>query len=183
MFPRNFLTPEAAKSKPFNAPCVTEGKAEITISCDYRPLRRSKDDFRPRIALNRATIRFTPSDEGILTVHLTFTNQEAGPIADARPVYFLIDDDSGQNHVRRQLPNIDLRQLQPGKPIAFTNRFLSGAFSAGRYVIELWIPDADKLFEFDASHNLLLSSQDVPDRATGLNKLARFQVAATKMSR
>ena len=114
-----------------------------------------------------------------MRIQLTFTNDSGSKIADQRMVYLAIDDEKGENHMRRLLPHMDFRELEPGKLTKFQETLLAPAFSRGPYVVSLWIPSSDPSLKFDPAHNFLLSSNGVPDLATGLNQLAKFTVAAS----
>jgi hypothetical protein len=163
----------------FASPCETVGKEEITIACSYTatPHSASKDITTPRIVLNRIMISFEPKEESHMVVELTFTNEGATRISDARPTYLAIDDDTGQNYVRRVLQQVDFRKLAPGQRLGFSERLLVGSFRPGHYTIYLWIPNPDPALKFNPARNFLLSSEGVGDSATGLNMLARFTVA------
>jgi hypothetical protein len=154
------------------------GKNEITITCDYTAIPSSelKGKRASFVVLNRSSISFRTNEESQMRVELTFTNAGATRIPDARMVYLALDDDAGHNYLRRNLPAVDFRTLEPGQPRTFSDTFLSGAFMPGRYTIHLWIPDPDSSLRFDPTHNLLLGSAGVPDPKTGLNTLAQFAV-------
>jgi hypothetical protein len=157
--------------------CEIAGKNEITIVCEYSAIssHAAIPSGEPKIVLNRAFLSFKTNTESQMRVELTFTNAEATQVSSARSVYLAIDDDSGQNYVRRVLPHIDLRKLTQDQPSAFSERLLTAAFQPGHYIIKLWIPDPSEMF--NPVHNWLLSSNGVPDRATGLNIVAKFTVA------
>lgn len=163
--------------------CETSGTKELTITCAYTPIGGSPAgaDSRssPRIILNRAVISFTPSNDGHMHVGLTFTNDSGRKISDQRSVYLAIDDEKGENHMRRSLPHVDFTKLEPGKPTTLQETLLAPAFSPGPYVISIWIPSTDSSSKFDPAHNFLLSSNGVPDPATGLNRIGTFSVAAS----
>jgi hypothetical protein len=159
--------------------CATsEQNDEITITCDYTstPQSVSKGKIEPRIVLNRAVLTFKTHEENIMRVELTLTNEGTSSVSEARAVYLAIDDDAGKNYVRRPLPNIDFRELPPGKRVTFSGRLRIGRFHAGHYAFHLWIPSRDPSAEFNPAHNLLLSSVGVPNPGTGLNTLATFTV-------
>jgi Domain of unknown function (DUF4832) len=171
--------PDSAPSRSSSAsPCETAGKEEITIACSYTPTPHSasKDINTPRIVLNRIMISFEPNAESHMVVQLTFTNEETARISDARTSYLAIDDDAGQNHVRRVLQRVDFRKLAPGQRLTFSDRLLVGSFRPGHYTIYLWIPNPDPALKFNPARNFLLSSLGVADTVTGLNTLARFSV-------
>lgn len=109
-------------------------------------------------------------------VDLTFTNEGTTRISDALSAYLVIDDDAGQNRVRRVLQQVDFRKIAPRQRLAFSEWLLIGSFRPGHYTIYLWIPDPDPSLEFNAAHNFLLSSVGVADQQTGLNTLASFTV-------
>jgi hypothetical protein len=158
--------------------CDTVGKEEIMITCDYvaTPDRSSEDSKATRIVLNRIMISFRPTDESHMHLDLTLTNESMTRLSDSRTPYLVIDDDAGQNHVRRLLPQVDFRKIAPGQRLTFSNWLLVGAFRPGHYTIYLWIPDADPSLKFSAAHNFLLSSVGVANPQTGLNTLAGFTV-------
>jgi hypothetical protein len=167
------MAPQATASQ-----CETAGKKEITIMCDYMatPHASSKNISTPRIVLNRLMISFKPNKESHMVVELTFTNEETARISDARTSYLAIDDDAGQNHVRRVLQQVDFRKLAPSQRLTFSDRLLVGSFRPGHYTIYLWIPNPDPALKFNPARNFLLSSLGVADTVTGLNTLARFSV-------
>jgi hypothetical protein len=158
--------------------CRVDGASELTITCSYTAGSSFDADSRPapRIILNRAVISLIPSDGNPMRIELTFTNGTARKIADRRIVYLSIDDEKGQNHMRRPLPDVDFTKLEPGRLTKFQETLLAPAFSAGSYTVSIWIPSIDPSLKFDPTHNLLLSSKGVPDRATGLNRVAEFAV-------
>lgn len=160
--------------------CRIGGKEELTIECNYSAMPRpqSHDKVEPHIALNRAVFSFKTNNESNMHIELTFTNQSTTRISVERTVYLAIDDDNGQNHLRRPLPHVDYRRLEPNQPLTFSETLLAPAFSKGHYWIHMWIPSPNPLLKLDAAHNLLLSSVGVPDAATGLNKLAEFNATA-----
>jgi hypothetical protein len=171
--------PDATPSRsPAPPMCETSGKKEITITCDYtvRPQSPPKNTNKPRIVLNRMALSFEANEESLMVVELVFANEGTTRMSDARTVYLAIDDDTGQNHVRRILPQIDFHKLAPGEQLTFSERLLIPAFRPGHYTIELWIPDPDPLLKFNPAHNFLISNVGVADPATGLNKLATFTV-------
>jgi len=124
--------------------------------------------------LNRAIFVFELWHESHMQIELEFTNESGAKIPEKRTVYLAIDDSKGQNHMRRPLPEIDFTKLAPGKRLKFEETLLAPAFSPGPYIISLWIPSNDPALEFDPKHNFLLSNKDVPDAATGLNRIANF---------
>jgi hypothetical protein len=163
---------------PTASPCETTAKKEITITCEYTatPRSASKDINAPRIVLNRIVLSFEPKEESHMLVELTFANGGTTPFLDFRTSYLSIDNDAGQNYLRRVLPQVDFRKLAPGQRLTFLDRLLVGAFPPGHYSIYLWIPNPDPALKFDPARNFLLSSVGVADPATGLNKLATFTV-------
>jgi hypothetical protein len=169
------------KTAPHPRPaCQTQGKGEITITCTYTATRDSARGGTPgpRVAITRAVISgLDPGDASNLRAELTFTNAGTAPVSEARTVYLAIDDDAGNNYVRRILPSVDFRSLVPGKPVTFSEDLRIAAFPPGHYTITLWIPDPEPSRKFNAEHNFLLSSARVADRETRLNILAEFTVA------
>lgn len=170
----------ATRQFPDATKCDVAGATKITISCDYTPAPHDANatNAAPRIVLNHATLSFETNDESHMKIELTFTNQSAAAISENRSVFIAIDEPSGKNHVRRPLPQVDLRKLAPRQSLTFSETLLAPAFPRGDYVVHLWIPSSDPALKFDAAHNLLLSNVGVPDSATGLNTLANFTVAA-----
>jgi hypothetical protein len=169
------------RSFPFmSAPsrCETAGRQQITIMCDYAatPRAPSDDGKTTRIVLNRILISFEPTDESHMHVNLTFTNGGTTRISRAHTAYLVIDDDAGQNHVRRVLQQVDFRKIAPRQRLAFSEWLLISSFRPGHYTIYLWIPDPDPSLKFISSRNFLLSSVGVADPQTGLNALASFTV-------
>ena len=158
--------------------CEVKGEDELTINCEYKPVPRphANSEGEPWIVLNRAAFSFGTHEEGYMHIDLTFKNAGDRRISLRYTVYVAIDDDKGQNHVRRQLPHVEIRRLEPNQPITFSESLLAPAFSKGHYSIHLWIPASDPQLKLDPANNLLLSSVGVPDRATGLNTLAEFTV-------
>ena len=158
--------------------CETAGRQEIRIMCEYKatPHGASNDAKTTRIVLDRILISFEPTDESHMHVDLTFTNGGTMRISDVRTPYLVIDDDAGQNHVRRVLQEVDFRKIAPGRQLTFSNQLLIGSFRPGHYTIFLWIPDPDPSLKFSTAHNFLLSSVGVADPQTGLNTLASFTV-------
>jgi hypothetical protein len=61
-------------------------------------------------------------------VQLTFTNESGSKIADRRTVYLAIDDDKGENHMRRSLPHVDFTKLELDKPVTFQETLLAPHF-------------------------------------------------------
>jgi hypothetical protein len=134
-----------------------------------------KKQYEPCIVLNRSALSFKTKEQSYLRIEPTFTNESRARIRDARAVYLAIDDDAGQNHLRRELWRVDFRRLDPGKPLTVFDQFLAGALMPGYYMVHLWIPSPEPSLEFDSARNLLLNSAGVPDPATGLNTLAVFK--------
>lgn len=170
-------------SAPASAPqCETTGTKKLTVACAYTPSLSvdANGETAPRIILNHAVISFVPSDESPLRVELGLTNDSGSKISDQRGVYLAIDDDKGENHMRRLLPHVDFTKLEPDRLSTFEETLLAPAFSPGRYVISIWIPSTVPSWKFQSRHNFLLSSIGVPDAATGLNHIAEFVVAPTK---
>jgi hypothetical protein len=181
-FVQKTITPLAPGAPPN---CRTIETGEITITCTYiaSPSAGSENRTVPRIILNRAEIAMIPSDGNPMRVSLTFTNGTASKITEKRAVYLSIDDDKGNNHMRRILPHVDFSRLEPGKLMKFDETLLAPAFSPGPYVVSIWIPSSDDSLKFDPTHNLLLSSKGVPDPVTGLNQIAKFVVTAPRDER
>lgn len=171
--------PDASGAAP---QCRTTGTDRLTITCAYAAGSSADAGSRtnPRIILNRAVISLIPSDGKPMHIELTFTDGRGTRVDDQRTVYLSIDDEKGENHMRRPLPDVDFSKLEPGRPMKFQETLRAPAFSAGQYVVSLWIPSSISSLKFDPAHNFLLSSQGVPDRATGLNRIAEF--AATPAS-
>jgi len=130
----------------------------------------------PWIVLNHTSISFEANDESRLSFEITLTNQGTARLPDVRVVYLAIDNDTGQNRVRRPLMQVKLRELAPGEQRTFSERLLIPAIRPGHYTIELWIPDPDPSSKFDKAHNLLLNSDGVADPASGLNRVGTFTV-------
>jgi hypothetical protein len=169
----------AAQSNPaVGQRCHVEGKTEIAIACDYAegPAAASNIHAEARIVLNRAVLWFKAKDDSRMRVDLTFTNAGKDAMKEARPVYLAIDDDTGQNHLRRLLPGVDMTKIAPGEHITFSETLRAPAFQSGHYTIELWIPSADPALKFDPTHNFLIASAGVPDEKSGLNTIASFAV-------
>jgi hypothetical protein len=188
--PHDFASPPKP-AKPPTATSISAPKCQVTtashiiIECTYTAGASADANRRTasRIILNRAVISLMPSDDSLMRVALTFTNGTATKIADARTVYLSIDDVKGENHMRRPLPHVDFTKLEPGRRMQFEETLQAPAFSAGQYVISIWIPSTDPALKFDPAHNLLLSSQGVPDLSTGLNHIAKFAVLASSESK
>jgi hypothetical protein len=161
--------------------CVTIGTNELTITCGYTADSSTGADSRgaPRIILDRAVISFVPSNESQMSIELTFTNDSSAKIVDQRTVYLAIDDERGENHMRRSLPHVEFTKLEPRKSTKFQEKLLAPAFSPGPYIISIWIPSTVPSFKFDPARNFLLSSNGVPDPVTGLNQIVKFTVPAS----
>jgi hypothetical protein len=162
------------------AGCSAAGKKQITFRCNYTAAPRSASErlTGARIVLNRALLSFNPADESHLTISLTFTNAGRIRVSDRPKVYLAIDDDTGANYLRRDLPAVDLSQIAPGEHITFSERLLSPAFRPGHYRISVWVPSAEPALKFDPRHNFMFSSAGVTDLSAGLNKLGAFTVIA-----
>jgi len=173
--------PAKAQASVSDPKCVTTGTNELTMTCTYTAASSVVADSRtsPRVILHRAVISFIPSNESHMHIELTVSNDSGSRIADRRTVYLAVDDDKGVNHMRRPLPKVDFTQLEPGKPEKFDEVLLAPAFSAGRYTASIWIPSTDPSSKFDPTHSLLLSSNGVPDPATGLNQIAKFTITGS----
>jgi len=167
----------AEQSSASSAPCSAKGSEDINIACDYVGVPHSgATDDGPRIVLNRAILFFKTKGENIMQIELTFTNQGRTSLSSARTVYLAVDDDAGQNFIRRILTHVDFRTLSPGKPITFSDRLLVGALRPGHYLVHLAIMSPDPSSASDSSRNLLLSNVGLADRQTGLNTIATFSV-------
>jgi hypothetical protein len=164
--------------------CRVIGTNELAITCAYTADPSVHADRRtlPRIILNRAAISLIPSDGNPMRVELTFTNGTSHKIAERRTVYLSIDDEKGQNQMRRALPHVDFATLEPGRSTDFEETLLAPAFSAGTYIVSIWIPSTNPSLKFNPAHNFLLSSNGVPDWAAGLNRLAEFTIVPSDES-
>lgn len=156
--------------------CETSGRHEISISCDYIAAEIVSKKSEPVIVLNHVSISFEANHESDLHVELTFTQQGTTRFAADRPGYLAINGESGENYVRRVLPHLDFRKLMPGVAATFSDEFLAPALRPGRYLVQLWIPDPNPSFKFDAAHCFLLGNVGVPDQTTGLNTIATILV-------
>jgi hypothetical protein len=161
--------------------CETIGTNELTLTCAYSASSPVDADSRtaPRIILNRAVISFIPSNDSHMRVELTFTNESGSKIVDRRTAYLAIDDDKGENHMRRSLPHVDFTKLELDKPVAFQETLPAPAFSPGTYLILLWIPSTDPSLRFDPKHNFLVSSNGVTLPASGLNQIGKFTITVS----
>jgi len=160
--------------------CETAGTDQLAITCMFLPADAGGTDARfvPRVILNRAAISFKTSNESHMRVELSFTNDSGGQISETRTVYLVIDDEKGENHMRRPLPHVDFTKLEPGKLTKFEDTLMAPAFAPGPYVVSLWIPSADLALKFNSAHNFLLSSAGVPDSNSALNRIAKFRAVA-----
>jgi len=104
-----------------------------------------------------------------MSVDLTIPNDSVSKIADQHTVYLAIDDERGENHIRRSLPYADFTKLESGKHTKLQEALLAPAFSPGPHVVSIYIPLTDPSLKFDRTRNSLLSSNDAPDLATGLS--------------
>jgi hypothetical protein len=158
--------------------CDITGTKAIRITCHYTlsPATYPGNNREPRIVLNDATLSFKTRDDNYMHVVLTFTNDGKNAVADLHPVYLAIDDEAGNNYVRRLLPHVDFRSLLPGVPQTFSERLLAPALGPRNYIARLWIPNPDPSLKTDPAHNFLLSSAGVPDSESGLNLVAKFSV-------
>jgi hypothetical protein len=173
------VEPAAAVASPSSSAgpqCETTGTGKLTVSCTYNasPAIGSVEGATPRVLLNRAVLVFGLWQESHMHIELEFTNESGTKILEPRTVYLAIDDSKGLNHMRRPLPELDFTKLPPGKTLKFEETLLAPAFSPGPYTISLWIPSNDPALKFDPKHNFLLSSVDVPESDTGLNRIAKF---------
>jgi hypothetical protein len=171
----------AAATTPSSAapPCEIAGSRELTLTCAYAAASSDSADSRavPRISLNRAVISFDPTDESRMHIALSFTNESGSAIAEKRTVYIAIDDEKGDNHLRRPLPHVDFTKLDPRKLTECQETLVAPAFAPGPYVVSLWIPSNDPATKFDPTHNFLLSSAGMVNGATGLNLVAKITIA------
>lgn len=158
--------------------CEAAGNQEITIACNYTAIQRDpqKDESDPWIVLDRLIVSFDPHKESEMRIGVTFTNAGATRVPDNRAVYLAIDDEAGNNRVRRVLPHVDLGRIGPGESVTFSERLLVGAFMPGGYFFRFWIPDPSPSLKFNSTCNLLLGSEGVPDSSTGMNTLAELRV-------
>ncbi len=127
--PQEPREPQASASAP---QCSEIDKNEITITCAYTAGSPGGADRgrAPRVILNLAVISFVASNDSHMRVELTFTNDSGSKITDRRAVYLAIDDERGENHMRRFLPHVDFTRLEPGKPAKFQEVFAgAGIFS------------------------------------------------------
>jgi hypothetical protein len=170
--------PPAIQASDSPPTCETIGTNELTLTCAYSAGSPVDADSRtaPRIILNRAVISFIPSNDSHMRVQLTFTNESGSKIADRRTVYLAIEDDKGENHMRRSLPHVDFTKLELDRPATFQETLPAPAFSPGTYLISLWIPSNDPSLRFDPKHNFLVSSNGVTLPAAGLNQIGKFTV-------
>lgn len=167
------------RTEPSTSPhCDIAGTKAITITCHYSALAVTEPggNREPRIVLNDAVLSFKTRDDNYMHVILTFTNDGKTTISDAHPVYLAIDDEMGNNYVRRLLPHVDFRTLLPGIQQSFSERLLAPALQPRRYIARLWIPNPDPSLKTDPAHNFLLTSVGVPDSESGLNLIANFSV-------
>ena len=161
--------------------CEATGKTEIKIDCAYGGVEAtgtSEEQKGPQILLGHALITFEPAHESRMRIELTFTNKGSSALAEAWTVYIEFDDEAGANHIRRPLPHVDLNKLVPGATLTFADQFLAPALRPGHYRVYLWIPSPDPKLKFNASHNLLLSNEEVAERGNGLNRIAAISVEA-----
>ena len=159
--------------------CEVRSKDEVNLACDYDAMSGDSAgaaQSQPPIAINHALVSFKVRHDNYMRLELTFTALAAPKFSEARTIYFEIDDDAGNNYIRRRLPHVDFSKLEPGTPSTFAERLLVPALEPRHYVAYLWIPDPDPALKFNASHNFLISSVGVPDRTTGLNRIATFTV-------
>jgi len=112
-----------------------------------------------------------------MSLELKLTKLDETAIADEHLVYLAVDDDAGNNFIRRPLPSVKLSGLSPGKTSEFKEHLLFPGLQPGHYRISLWIPRADPALKFKAEQNLLLSSYGVADQKSRLNAIASFSVA------
>lgn len=177
----NVQSPDQTRIEPR---CESKATREITISCTFSaaPQTVSAKKGAPRVVLNRAEISFEPIHESHMRVELEFTNEGKENLEPARPVYLVMDNDFGQNVLRRLLPHTDLSKIRPGERATYSESFLVGAFVGGHYTITLWIPDPDPSRFNIPAYNLLLSCVGVPNLASGLNILGHFSIVPSMHS-
>lgn len=156
----------------------SQEKGRITITCEYAGATLPNEQAVPPVELNRAFLSFETREESYMVAELVFTSRSKDRISDVGQVYLEIDDDSGNNYMRRLLSAVDFRKLAAGAPSKFSARLLSAAFIPKDYIIYLWIPSSEPSLKFRAPNNFLISSGGVPDSATGLNRIAEFTVEA-----
>lgn len=156
--------------------CGGSGQHELHITCDYTEAPHAPADPRTahRIVLEHSVLSLRTDDENHMYVELTFLNAGPASLAEAYSVYLAIDDESGNNYVRRPLRTVDLDKIEPGKRVTFIERPLIGVLRPGRYFIHLWIPSPQVSLKHNTAHNFLLGSRGVPDARTGLNRIAKF---------
>jgi hypothetical protein len=166
----------SSQSKAMSAsPCETESYDKINLNCEYAAATTSdKPSGQSCIAINRAAIAFETKHDNVLSLDLTVTAVARN--SQEQTVYIEIDGDSGDNFIRRPLPLVDFRKLEPGTPLTFTQRLRVPALQPDHYIIYLWIPSTDPALKFSAEHSLLLSNPGVAEKKLGLNKLAAFTV-------
>jgi hypothetical protein len=180
---------QSAQARPHDSTaskCQATGKAEIRIDCAYNTAHAneaSEEQKEAEILLDHARITFEPAHESRMHIELTFTNKGSIALAEARTVYIEFDDEAGENHIRRPLPHVDLKKLESGATMMFTDQLLAPALQSGHYRVYLWIPNPDPRLKFDATHNLLLGNEGVPERGNGLNQIAVISVEAGDRSR
>jgi hypothetical protein len=170
--------PGAASTHPDNQPrCVISGTREISIACDYTamPPDSGQAASKPQIALSHAELAFDTKEDNWVRLSFRFTRLDNQPL-EPRRVYLAIDDDRGNNFIRRPLPAIDLAALATGQSSQLEQHLLFPALQPGHYQISLWIPSNDPLLKFKAANNWLVSSYGVPDVNSGLNRIAAFSV-------
>jgi hypothetical protein len=151
--------------------CRANGAAEISIDCAYATQPSSLME-KAALALDHAKITFNAHDESIMHVGLTFRNVGGAAFTERRTVYIEFDDEGGRNFIRRPLPSVNFQQVGPGEKKTFTESFLVPALLPGRYLVRLWIPSPEPALKFEASQNLLLRNEAVPEAATRLNHIA-----------
>lgn len=155
--------------------CSSSSDKEIKLVCKYHALPEPPTSTEVGIALISAAISFELRHESHMQVDLTFTNRGKVRSYGDYDVFLVIDDEKAKNHLRRLLPHVSLRGLEPGKPVKFSETLLAPAFSPGDYAIYLWIPSAEPGERYNFSKNLLLQSAGVARGETGLNAIATFR--------
>jgi hypothetical protein len=157
--------------------CDRTGESELTIACGYGGAEGDgEQNGEPLIAIERFVISFHPKSEGPMRVELAFSNRGKSAMKQARAVYMAIDDDEGNNYLRRELKLVDLDEVDPGESVTFSEQLLSAAYMPGHYVVHLWIPNPDPALKFNPRYNTLLANAGISDAASGLNTIAGFTV-------
>lgn len=177
-------TQKAPETAPANTTSATSPKCEVAgtrqlhIVCEFTPVK--EESFPPGsaglVAITYAELTFGTRDENWANITLKLMKLNDAAFSEEHLVYLEIDDDAGNNYIRRLLPGVKLSALAAGKPGEFTEHILFPALRPGHYEVKLWMPSAEPKNKFSPAHNLLVSSIGVGDEATGLNRLAAFSV-------